>query len=270
MSLTSNAAHLEPGLTQDKDGLKWPEPPKHASKEAEQAYSKISLAAAFRIFAHFGFDSSIAGHISYRDPIRPDHFWVNPLGVHFSRIKVSDLVLVDHGGRIVEGHHPINAAAYAIHSRIHMARPDVVAAAHSHSRFCTTYASLGKKLPIVTQEACAFYNDHAVLNHYHGIAADVSEGDQIAQALGKNKAVICVNHGAFTVGHSIEEAVSWYIRMERACEQVLMATVAGEPVEIPPAVAELTRKQVGSPKAGWYGLQPWMDKVLAEEPETDH
>ena len=255
------------GLTLQKDGLKWPEPPKHASKEDEQAYSKIRLAAAFRIFALYGFDASIAGHISYRDPVRSDHFWVNPLGVHFSRIKVSDLVLVNHDGQIVEGQHPINAAAYAIHSRIHLARPDVIAAAHSHSRFCTTYASLGKKIPIISQEACAFYDDHALFDGYNGIAADVSEGDQIANALGTGKAVICRNHGVFTVGRSIEEAVSWYIRMERVCEQVLLATTAGTPVEVPSAVAEFTRNQVGSPKAGWYGLQPLMDKILFEQPD---
>ena len=65
------------------------------------------------------------------------------------RLGRVDLVLVDHAGRIVEGKHPINAAAYAIHSRIHAARPDVVAAAHSHSLFCTTYASFGKLLPVV-------------------------------------------------------------------------------------------------------------------------
>jgi ribulose-5-phosphate 4-epimerase/fuculose-1-phosphate aldolase len=255
------------GLTFQKDGLKWPEPPTHASKADEREYLKLRLAAAFRIFALYGFDASIAGHISCRDPVHPDHFWVNPLGVHFSCIKVSDLVLVDHSGRIVEGKHPINAAAYAIHSRIHHARPDVIAAAHSHSRYCTTYASLGRLIPPITQEACAFYKDHALFEGYNGIAADVSEGDLIAVALGTNKAVICRNHGVFTVGSSIEEAVSWYIRMERACEQVLLASLGGTPIEIPSEMAEFTRRQVGSARAGWYGLQPLMEKILDEQPD---
>jgi ribulose-5-phosphate 4-epimerase/fuculose-1-phosphate aldolase len=254
-------------LTIQADGLKWPEPPTFASKEAEREHGKIRLAASYRIFSMHGFDSGIAGHISYRDPVRPDHFWVNPLGVHFSRIRVSDLVLVDHAGRIVEGRHPINAAAYAIHSRIHAARPDVIAAAHSHSRYCTTYASLGRLLPPVTQEAVGFYESHALFDDYNGIAADVSEGDMIARALGSNKAVICRNHGAFTVGQTIEEAVSWYIRMERACEQMLMASAIGTPIEIPREVALMTRQQVGSPRAGWYGLQPLMEKVLQEQPD---
>lgn len=256
------------GLTIAKEGLSWPEPPVFASREAERQHRKVRLAVGFRIFAMYGFDASIAGHISCRDPLLPDHFWVNPLGVHFSRIRASDLVLVDHAGRIVEGRHPINAAAYAIHSSIHRARPDVVAAAHSHSRFSTTFASLGKPIPPITQEACAFYKSHGVLQAYHGIAAEVSEGEQISQALGDGKMVICRNHGVFTVGQSVEEAVSWYIRAERACEQTLMAWAAGTPVEIDPETAAFTVRQVGSHRAGWYGLQPLVDKILAEQEDV--
>ena len=97
------------------------------------------LAAGFRMFAHFGFNEGVAGHITYRDPEFPDHFWVNPLGVHFSQISVSDLILVNHDGEVVQGDKAVNVAAFAIHSRLHKARPDVNAAAHSHS--CLLYTS---------------------------------------------------------------------------------------------------------------------------------
>jgi len=249
------------------DGLNFPEPPKFASKEDERLHLKQRLAAGYRIFALHGFDAGIAGHISCRDPILPDHFWVNPLGVHFSRIRVSDLVLVDHAGNIVQGNHPINAAAFAIHSSIHRARPDVVAAAHSHARYGTTFASLGKPIPPITQEACAFYKDHAVLQAYGGIASEMSEGELISKALGPHKAVICRNHGHFTVGQTVDAAVFWFLRMERAFEQTLLAWAAGEPVVIDDATATLTVKQIGSPRAGWFGMQPLMNKILAEQPD---
>lgn len=248
-------------------GLNWPTPPVFANKEDERRHLKRRLAAGFRIFAMHGFDAGIAGHISARDPVLVDHFWVNPLGVHFSRIRVSDLVLIDHHGQVVEGQHPVNAAAFSIHSRIHRARPDVVAAAHSHSRYGTAFASLGRLLPPTTQEACAFHGDHAVLQAYGGIASDLSEGDLIAQALGDKKAVICRNHSHFTVGHSVDEAVFWFLRMERAFEQYLLAAAVGTPVEIDDATARLTARQVGSHRAGWFAMQPLMDKVIAEQPE---
>lgn len=249
------------------EGLTFPEPPVFASKEAERAHLKERLAAGMRIFALYGFDAGVAGHISARDPILTDHFWVNPLALHFSRVRVSDLVLVDHEGNIVQGRHPVNRAAFAIHSRIHAARPDVVAAAHSHSRFGTTFASLGKLLPPISQEACAFYKDHALLDAFHSVASELSEGELIAQTLGEKKAIICRHHGHFTVGQSVEAAVNWYIRMERAFDQYLLANAAGQPLEIDDATALLARRQIGSPRAGWFGLQPLMDKIIAEQPD---
>src|SRR5579863_9439434 len=113
--------------------LSVPGPPKFASVEEERRHRKERLAASFRLFSKFGFDEGVTGHITARDPERPDHFWVNPFGVHFSQIRVSDLILVNHAGDVVEGDHEVNLAAFAIHSRIHAARPDVIAAAHSHS-----------------------------------------------------------------------------------------------------------------------------------------
>lgn len=264
------AAAGTPGLmlTVQADGLKWPEMPVFASKEDERTHRKQRLAASFRIFAMHGFDSGIGGHITVRDPILTDHFWVNPLGVHFSRIKASDLVLVDHAGNVKQGRHPINAAAYAIHSSIHRARPDVIGAAHAHARFGSTWSTLAKLIPPITQEATSFYKDHGLYDGYGGVAGEVSEGEMIGRALGDKKAVICRNHGLFTVGHSVEEAVFWFIRMERACEQALMAYSTGlRPVEIDDATATLASRQVGSHRSGWYSLQPLMDKVLAEQPD---
>ena len=70
------------------------------------------LAAGFRMFAHFGFNEGVAGHITLRDPEFPDHFWVNPLGVHFSQISVSDLILVNHDGKVIQGDKDVNVAAF--------------------------------------------------------------------------------------------------------------------------------------------------------------
>src|SRR6478735_5840586 len=92
--------------------------------EDERRHRKQRLAAAFRIFSARGFDEGVAGHITARDPERTDCFWVNPFGMHFSQVRASDLILVNHEGEVVEGEWPVNRAAFAIHSRVHAARPD--------------------------------------------------------------------------------------------------------------------------------------------------
>src|SRR4029453_3769461 len=101
--------------------------------EEERLHRKQNLAAAFRLFARFGFDEGVAGHITVRDPEHTECFWVNPFGMYFGQIRVSDLVLVNKKGEVIEGNRPVNTAAFAIHSRVHAARPEVVAAAHAHS-----------------------------------------------------------------------------------------------------------------------------------------
>jgi len=108
--------------------LKMPMPPTFTSVEEERQHRKERLAAGFRLFSRFGFDEGVAGHITARDPEREDCFWVNPFGMHFGHIRASDLILVSHEGEVVEGDRAVNGAAFAIHSQVHAARPDAVAA----------------------------------------------------------------------------------------------------------------------------------------------
>lgn len=114
-------------------------------------------------------DEGAAGHISVRDPILAEHFWINPFFRSFKCLKVSDLVLVNAEGEVVEGGnlHGINVAGFVIHSAVHKARPDVVAACHAHSIAGKAFSTLGIELDITTQDACAFWNDHAVYRYTH-------------------------------------------------------------------------------------------------------
>lgn len=244
-----------------------PDLPTFATAAEERLHRKQRLASAFRLFAKFGFSEGVAGHITARDPERHDHFWVNPFGMHFGHIRVSDLVLVNEHGMVVEGDRPVNDAAFAIHSRLHMARPDVVAAAHAHSLYGKTWSTLGRLLDPITQDACAFYEDHSLFDDYTGVVYDLSEGDRIAQALGHRKAIILQNHGILTVGHTVDEAAWFFITMDRSCQAQLMAEAAGTPRPISHESAVTAQKQVGNPRVGWFQYQPLWDMILREQPD---
>jgi ribulose-5-phosphate 4-epimerase/fuculose-1-phosphate aldolase len=244
-----------------------PQPPTFASVEEERRHRKQRLAAAFRLFGRFGFSEGIAGHITARDPEHLDHFWVNPFGMHFSLIRVSDLLLVNQRGEVVQGDRPVNEAAFAIHSQIHAARPDVVAVAHAHSVYGKSWSSLGRKLDPLTQDACSFYEDHSLFEDYTGVVLELEEGKRIARALGNNKAVILRNHGLLAVGHSVDEAAWWYITMERSCQAQLMAEAAGKPIAIAPEQARIAHRQVGSHQMGWFSFQPLFDLIVRQQPD---
>ena len=236
--------------------LRGPEPPEFSSVDEEREFRKHRLALAFRMFADWGFEDGAAGHITVRDPENLDQFWVNPFCFPFSQITTDDLVLVDHAGAIVRGRHPINTAAFAIHSELHRNRPEVVAAAHSHSTYGKAFSTQGRLLQPISQDACAFYKSHGLFDDYTGIVFSNDEGKRIAHALDDYKAVILRNHGLVTVGESVDSAVWWYVAMDRACHVQLLADSAGTPVEIDPDEARKTNEQVGAEHSGWLSAQP--------------
>jgi ribulose-5-phosphate 4-epimerase/fuculose-1-phosphate aldolase len=247
---------------------KWfPTMPEFASPEEERLHRKQRLAAGFRLFSKFGFEEGVAGHITARDPIETDTFWVNPFGVPFAHIRTSDLIRVNHQGEVVEGNFHVNEAAFCIHSQVHAARPDVVGAAHTHSTYGRALSALGATLEPITQDVTAFYDDHSLFDDYTGVVTDIEEGKRIAHALGGNKAVILRNHGLLTVGQTVESAVWWFITMERSCQVQLVAKAAGNVVHIDADQAAKTHKIVGAELAGWFSFQPLWAKITREQPD---
>jgi ribulose-5-phosphate 4-epimerase/fuculose-1-phosphate aldolase len=233
--------------------------------EQERRWRKERVAGALRLLARFGMNDGAAGHITARDPEDPDTFWVNPALKNFATMRVSDLLLVDADGLVREGDGPLNRAAFAIHSRLHRARPDVVAAAHAHSTYGKIWSTTGRPLDPLTQDACAFYGSHGVFADYTGVVLDLEEGDRIAEALGTGKAVILRNHGLLTVGATVEEAAWSFIAMEQACHVQVMAEAIGTPVQMQPAMAALTAGQVGSAAVSKAQFDMHWDTLVADD-----
>ncbi|MEB3352554.1 MAG: class II aldolase/adducin family protein [Cyanobacteriota bacterium] len=243
-------------------------PPAFASAAAERLYRKQRLAGALRVFGRLGFGEGVAGHITVRDPEFPDHFWVNPFARSFCRMRVSDLLLVNHAGEVVIGERPVNRAAFVLHAALHAARPEVIAAAHAHSPHGKAFASLGRLLDPITQDSCLFYGDHALIDHNGGkVVLELEAGQAFARAFPRGKGAIHRNHGLFTVGASVEEAAFWFIAMERCCQVQLLAEAAGRPGLIPHDWATYTREHTGSPLAGWLNFQAFWEEILVSDPD---
>ena len=252
-------------MTIGSDKFKVPMPPTFDDPMEQRQYEKQRLAAGFRAFAVHGFDEGLAGHITQRDCIEPETFWVNPLGIHFAHIKASDLVRVDHKGNILEGNSAINLAAFAIHSRIHAARPDVNAVAHAHTKYGRAFSALGQKLAPISQDACVFYENHGLFDTFTGVVAELEEGDMIAESLANGLAVILQNHGLLTVGKSVDAAVANFVMMDSCCQSQLLAQAAGELKAIGHDIAIKTRQANASDLVTWGNFQPLYQVVLAQD-----
>jgi ribulose-5-phosphate 4-epimerase/fuculose-1-phosphate aldolase len=128
---------------------------------------------------------------------------------------------------------------------------------------------MGRTLDPITQDSCAFYNDHVLYASFNGVVLAEEEGKNIASALGNKKAALLQNHGLLTVGGTIEEAVFWFLSLDKCCHVQLMADAAaagrgGEPVKIGAQEAEYTYRTVGSPMAGYFSAKPLFDVIEKE------
>ena len=251
-----------------QEGIRMPQPPTFATSDEERLHRKQQLAGAFRLFGRFGFGEGVAGHITVRDPEDPHMFWVNPFGMSFRHIRVSDLIAVDHSGKVVHGSKPVNQAGFVIHSAVHSAHPDVVAAAHAHSVHGKAWSSLARPLDPITQDACALYGNHGVVTEGAGaVVLDAETGRALAAGLENRRMVFHQNHGIFSVGDTVAEAAWWFLNTERNCQAQLLAEAAGTPTLIDHENAVFTAKQTGSPYAGWFSWQPLWDEVVRTDPD---
>ena len=209
-------------------------------------------ALAYRLFGALGWGEQGDGHISARDPERTDAFWLLRYGVPFREATIRDLVLVGPDGTVIDangGPAEINVSAHHIHWPIHEARPDIVCAAHTHTPYGTPWSANARPFSQIVQEATAFHDRHSVYDGEDVNVTSTDGGKRIAAALGTGRGVILRNHGNLTVGASVDEAVGWFVMMERVAE---VHVKAHAPAPIADESAAACANVIGDPQTGWH------------------
>lgn len=191
--------------------------------DAERLRRKREVALGYRVFAGLRWGDLGDGHITARDPERLDHMWMLRYQLPFERATIDDLVLVGPDGSVVEGDGGINTSGYLIHHPIHEARPDVVSVAHVHTAWGTAFSAEGRMIEPIIQEACVFYDDHAMFDDDEVQVQTTDGGKRIAVALGDNRAAILQNHGLLTTGPSVADTIASFVQMERVAEAHMKA-----------------------------------------------
>ncbi len=233
---------------------RWDLEPVAGDPERERVRRKRDLALGYRIFAALRWGDLGDGHISARDPEHADCFWLLGYGVSYHTATVADLVLVNPEGVVVSGDGDINAAAYHIHQPIHVARPDVVSAAHVHTPWGTPFSAERRPIEPITQEATIFFDDCSIFDDPEVQVLSTDGGARIAAALGSNRAVTLANHGILTVGASVAEAVAAFVTLERVAEAHMKARDAKP---IPAEAAQVAMDDLTQPGALWQMFQ-WL------------
>ncbi|KAL1749262.1 class II aldolase/adducin N-terminal [Schizophyllum fasciatum] len=237
--------------------------PRFEDPYEEREWVKEHMAGALRYMGKMGYGEGVTGHITVKDPVLPDHYWMNPFGVHFSMMKKTKLVLVSPEGFVSEhgAQLPINIAGFFIHSAIHKARPDARAIAHCHSIHGKAWSVFGRTVEPLTQDACLFYENNSVYPNFGGVVLAREEGDNIAKALGpRSRTCILQNHGLLTLGDTVDEAVFVFGVLERVCQVQLLAEAA--------AANGLPKHLIGREEAA-FTAATFQDKNLLFQPDYE-
>jgi ribulose-5-phosphate 4-epimerase/fuculose-1-phosphate aldolase len=196
---------------------------------------RCELAAAHRLVAHFVFVDMTYNHISVRVPGEPDHFLVKADNVFMEQVTASNLVKYDlDGNQVMESSHKASAAAYNLHAAVLKARPDIMAAVHTHSPANLAVSAQKRGLLPITQQAMRFYNRIAC--YPNEVDDTTREGtDQLARALGDKWVMILENHGALVCGTTLPEAYIYHHFFELACRAQVAALAGGAELIVPSA-----------------------------------
>lgn len=269
LSLVPSIAPRIYAVPRDHDSPRATAPRSQLPLAEERLHRKQQLAASLRLLARHGVEPGLAGHLSARDPEFTDHFWVNPVGVPFSHIRVSDLLRVNSEGRVVEGEGPVNVSGIAYHHAVQRARPEVIGIVHAHSLHAKTWSAFGRPVDPIVSDLATFHDDQVIFVPDRPAGKSEAESrdkvaDQFVRALGERNILIWRNHGHWTVGNSVESAAWRFIAYENAARVQLAALAAGTPIIDPPARSPSAEQREAW---AWLSFLPYWDLITRDEPD---
>ena len=206
------------------------------------------LAAAFRWTARLNMHEAVANHFSLAINADGSEFLINPNQMHFSKIKASDLLVIDaNDPETLEGPNAPDITAWGLHSAIHRHCPHARCAMHVHPMFSTVLANLAdSRLLPIDQNTATFFNRYVIDDSYGGLALE-EEGERCAQLLQDPKKTVMImgNHGIMVIGKSVAETFNRMYYFERAAETYIRALQTGQKLRIlSDTIAEKTASEV--------------------------
>ena len=209
---------------------------------------RVDLAAAFRWTVRLNMHEAVANHFSLAVNEDGTRFLMNPNQMHFSRIKASDMIVVDaNDPETLHGPDAPDPTAWGLHGGLHRHCPQARCVMHVHSPYATALAALAdSSLPPVDQNCAMFFNRYVIDESYGGLAFE-EEGGRCAQLFTepRQKVMIMGNHGILVIGETVADTFNRMFYFERACQTYILALQTGKALRVlPDEVAEKTACEI--------------------------
>ncbi|TCS42340.1 class II aldolase and adducin N-terminal domain-containing protein [Reinekea marinisedimentorum] len=195
--------------------------------------TRIDLAAAFRVVAHLGMHEAVANHFSAAISDDGKDFLINPKWMHFSRIRASDLLLLNADDTSSAERPDVDATAWSIHGQLHQKLPHVRVAMHLHPVYTTAVSTMkNPKILPIDQNTARYFNRVSIDTMFGGMADTVEEGARLCNLLESNSRLLMGNHGVMVTGTDIGIAFDDIWTLERACQILTVALSTGQPLNV--------------------------------------
>lgn len=189
--------------------------PEDSPYSPEEIDARKKLAACFRLVDDHGWSQLIYNHITMKIPgTNPPELLINPFGLMYHEVTASSLVKITLDGQILDRgstKYGFNRAGYVIHTALHEYRPDIYCTLHVHHSAVAGVSAMKEGLLPINQEAMIIgpcsYVDYEV-GIFDTDADKLCLKDVVQEDL-KKKVLILKNHGAVSLGETVEEA--WYL-----------------------------------------------------------
>lgn len=231
---------------------------------------RTDLAAAFRWAARLNLHESIANHFSVATSPDGHRFLLNPMGAHFSRVRASELLLLQADAPNAPGADP---TAWTLHGQLHRALPQARCILHTHMPHATALCCLQDfEFLMLDQNACRFHQRIAYDHHYSGMALQAQEGERVAALMAGGKSVLFMaSHGVIVVGESVAQAFDLLYYLEQAARLQLLAMSSGRPLRlIPDAMAAKVEAQWSQYPTAFSDLHFAALKNILDHEESDY
>ena len=216
------------------------------TSDASEWQMRVDLAAAFRLAAKNDWHEAVANHFSLAVSRDGKKFLMNPRWRHFSKIKASELLLLDSNDKdTMNRPNAPDLTAWSLHGRLHAALPQARCIIHLHPPYATAIASLSDpEIKPIDQNTARFFNRVAVDMGYGGMANSDEEGDRLAKLMGNRSIMMMGNHGVLICAQSVAEAFDLTYYLERSCRNLVLAYQTGQKLHVmSPDVAEKTAQE---------------------------
>lgn len=204
--------------------------------------ARIDLAAVFRWTARLGMHEGIANHFSLATSDDGSRFLMNPKHRHFSRIRASELLLLDaNDPDTMNRPDAPDPTAWCIHGAMHRANPNVRCLLHLHPKYATALACLkDPSMPPIDQNTARFHGRIAFDDGFGGMGLG-DEAERLSACLGNKAVLLMGNHGVMVTGASVAQTFDELYYFERACETLITALSSGRALNVlSDAVAQQT------------------------------